>query len=193
MRVWSLPDGWLKQAARLPADLAKIGKAHAVAITPDGMTVAVGCCSGSRSHNNIFLFNRVSGELATRLPDLPSGVLRLAYSHDGKRLAASLEGANGIRVFDVGKGYRLLPSDRKYTKSSYWATFDRAGRLVTTSDDGFVRLYAVDHFAAPLHRFNLKGHEPYAAAFSPDGIDKIAMKSLSGFSTLAAIRSFPTA
>ena len=54
VRVWSLPDGWLKQAARLPADLAKIGKAHAVAITPDGMTVAVGCCSGSRSHNNIF-------------------------------------------------------------------------------------------------------------------------------------------
>jgi WD40 repeat protein len=165
VRVWSLPDGWLKQAVRLPADLAKIGKAHAVAITPDGMKVAVGCCSGSRSHNNIFLFNRVSGELATRL----SGVLHLAYSHDGKRLTASLEGANGIRVFDVGKGYRLLPSDTKYAKSSYWATFDRAGRLVTTLDDGFVRLYAVDHFAAPLHRFNLKDHEPYAAAFSPDG------------------------
>ena len=49
-----------------------------------------------------------------------------------------------------------------------WAQFDQAGRLVTTSYDGFVRLYAANQYATPIARFKWKGHRPYSAVFSPD-------------------------
>jgi WD40 repeat protein len=169
VRVWSLSDGRLLRVVRLPIDQGDIGKAYAVAISPDGSTVAVGGWTGSTGHHNIFLFDRGSGKLQQRLTDLPDVIDHLIYSPDGRRLAASLWGTSGVRVFDAGNGYEPLPSDRKYGDSSYWAAFDRSGRLVTTSDDGFVRLYAADRYNKPIARFGTPGHRPYTAAFSPDG------------------------
>src|SRR5262249_52967142 len=140
-RVWSLPDGRLQRVLRLPIDYGNIGKAYAVAISPDGSTIAVGGWTGPPpNHNNIFLFDRASGTLKQRLSDLPNIINHLAYSADGRRLAASLGGNDGIRVFDADNGYRLLPSDKQYGVNSSSAQFDQAGRLVTASWDGFVRL-----------------------------------------------------
>jgi WD40 repeat protein len=168
-RVWSLPDGRLLRIFRLPVGEGNIGQAYAVAISPDGATVAVGGFTGPPGHQNIFLFDRASGELKRRLPDFPNVIHHLAYSADGKRLAASLHGANGVRVFDAGNGYRPMPSDSQYRRSSYWAAFDLSGRLVTTSEDGSVRLYASDHYDTPIARFDTPGRDPFEASFSPDG------------------------
>jgi tetratricopeptide (TPR) repeat protein len=170
VRVWSLPEGRPLRILRLPLDFGDIGKAYAAAISPDGSTVAVGGYIGVPSHGfSIFLFDRASGELTKRLGNLPNVVNHLAYSPDGQRLAASLLGGNGIRVFDAGHGYQPLPSDTQYTDGSDWAMFDHAGRLVTTSSDGFIRLYAADQYADPVTRFRLEGHVPQSVAFSPDG------------------------
>jgi WD40 repeat protein len=169
VRIWSLPDGRLMRVVRLPIDQGNIGKAEAVAITPDGTTIAVGGYTGTAGHMNIFLFDRASGELKQRLRDLPGVVNHLAYSPDARRLAASLKRGDGIRVFDAGNDYRPLPSDTQYGDDSYSAAFDRTGRLVTTSWDGFVRLYAVDRYETPIARFETPRHQPFSAAFSPDG------------------------
>jgi WD40 repeat protein len=170
VRVWSLPDGRLLRTLRLPIDMnnSNAGKAFAVAMSPDGNTVAAGGWIGDSRHHDIFLFDRASGELKQRFGDLPNVVMHLAYSTDGRRLAASL-GSNGVRVFDAGNGYQLLLSDTQYKNESDWARFDLAGRLVTTSDDGFVRLYATDNYAVPIAQFDSKGRLPFSAAFSPDG------------------------
>jgi WD40 repeat protein len=167
-RVWSLPEGRLLRVLRVPIDNDNIGQARAVAISPDGSTVAVGGRTGIADHYNIFLFERASGALKQRISDLPSVIDHLTYSADGRRLAASLA-RNGIRVFDAVNGYRLLPSDAQYGDQSDNAQFDRAGRLVTASHDGYVRLYAADQYATPVARFEWKGHHPRSAAFSPDG------------------------
>jgi WD40 repeat protein len=42
VRVWSLPEGRPIRVLRLPIDQGNAGKAYAVAISPDGTTVAVG-------------------------------------------------------------------------------------------------------------------------------------------------------
>jgi len=44
VRVWSLPEGRLLRILRLPIDIddTNVGKAYAVAMSPDGNTVAVG-------------------------------------------------------------------------------------------------------------------------------------------------------
>jgi WD40 repeat protein len=158
--------GWKTQRIlRLPIDYDSVGQAYAVAISPDGGTVAVGGWTGAGyGHQNIFLFDRASGALKQRLPNLPATILHLAYSADGRLLAASLSGKNGIRVFDVVNGYGLLPSDTKYEERSMGSHFDKAGRLVTVSDDGFVRLYSDGSYATPVARFEWKGHLPYFGA-----------------------------
>ena len=97
MRAWSLPEGRLMRVLRLPIDQGNIGRAFAVAISPDGTTVATGGWTGTAGHYNIFLFDRASGELKQRLRDLPNPIHHLAYSPDGRRLVASLGGSNGIR------------------------------------------------------------------------------------------------
>jgi WD40 repeat protein len=165
VRVWSLPEGRLMRVLRLPIDQGDIGKAYAVAISPDGATVAVGGWTGTVAHHNIFLFDRASGEFKTAPEGPPNIIGHLAYSTDGRRLAASLGLSNGIRVFDASNGYRPLPSDTHYRDTSYWASFDRAGRLVTVSDDEFVRLYATDSYDTPIARFRGQATTPNLPPF----------------------------
>jgi WD40 repeat protein len=191
VRVWSLPDGQLIRALRLPIDYENIGKAYTVAVSPDGSTIAVGGWTGKDPHHNIFLFDRASGTLKQRLSDLPNVIQHLAYSADGRRLAAALGGVapkgDGIRVFDASNSYRLLPSDTDYRALTRWLAFDRTGRLVTASYDGVVRLYAANKYMAPIARFERKGSQPFSVAFSPDGMrvavgyyDRLDVSVLSG-------------
>ena len=161
VRLWSLPDGKLLRIFRLPIGPGNTGKGEGVAISPDGSKIAAGSHPGT-----IFLFDRASGELIKHL-GLPDTPFHLVYSPDGRLLAASL--GSGIRVFDAGHDYQPLPSDTQYKEPSYGATFDRTGRLVTVSYDGYVRLCAANDYAHAIKAFNFKGHRPYSAAFSPDG------------------------
>jgi len=170
-RVWSLPDGQLQTILRVPIADPDTGSLYAVAITPDGSTVAVGGWTGPLNAHNIYLFDRVSGALKQRLSGLPDVILHLAYSKDGRHLAATLGGKNGIRVFDVASGYTSTASDHDYDDRSSWADFDATNRLVTTSFDGFVRLYAARRYDKPMvpKARPRKGDRPFSVAFSPDG------------------------
>ena len=61
-----------------------------------------------------------------------------------------------------------LPATATTVPDSYWAEFDRRGRLVTTCYDGYVRLY--DASFTRLARSKAPGGmQPFAASFSPDG------------------------
>jgi WD40 repeat protein len=169
-RVWSLPDGRLLQVLRLPIDYGNVGKAYAVAISPDGATVVVGGWTGPPGGHSVFVFERASGTLRRRLPSLPNVVNHLAYSPDGRALAAALGGMNGIRLFDATNDYCALLSDGDYGARSQWVDFDPGGRLVTSSYDGSVRLYAAGNYVVPVAKAKSPaGDLPYAVAFSPDG------------------------
>lgn len=50
---------------------------------------------------------------------------------------------NGLRLFSIADG-RLLAKNRDYDSNSYSAHFSSDGRLVTTSLDGYLRLYRFD-------------------------------------------------
>ncbi len=171
-RVWEVATGRLVQVLRPPQDMGDEGKLYAVALSPDGTTVAVGGWTDTDSvrRKSIFLFERESGHLLQRLPGLPNVVFDLAFSPDGRWLAASL-GAGGVRVFEAASG-RETGSDPDYGSDSYSAQFSPDTRkLVTTCLDGQVRLYAVeDGRLRKLAGVSPSGgKQPYAARFSPDG------------------------
>jgi WD40 repeat protein len=173
-RIWALPSGKLLQVLRPPVGAGSEGRLFGVAISPDGGTVACGGIIGSEwgQSFSIYLFDRKSGRLRQRITGLPTAAIDLAFSTDGQYLAATLYGASGVRIYRTSD-YTLAAQDEAYGDSSYSADFDRQGRLVTTSDDGFVRLYDAS-FQLAAKKKAPDGTKPLCARFSPDG-SKIAV------------------
>jgi WD40 repeat protein len=142
VRVWELASGRLLRTLRPPIGAGNEGKIHAVALSPDGNTVAAAGWTGKAwdNANSIYLFDRASGQLRQRITGLPLDIRHLVYSRDGAFLAATMSGAGGLRVYrttdttEVGR-------DAAYGGTSQGVDFDTSGRLVTTSFDGNVRLY----------------------------------------------------
>lgn len=176
-RVWNLADGKLLRTLRIPIGSGSEGMLYAVALSPDGQTVALAGYSklGEAAGHNIFLFDRASGNLLRRFSGLPNVILGLAFSADGNILAATLHDGKGLRLFSVADG-RLLAEDRDYGDASYFVHFNPASapgftQLVTSSDDGYLRLYHFDgqQLKLQVKRSALGGKEPQSAIFSPDG------------------------
>lgn len=164
-RIWDLRNGNLLKILRPPQGGGNIGRLYAAAMSPDGVTVAVGGYTRA-SNSSIYLFDRASGSLARHIDGLPSSVNHLSYSPDGRFLAAAL-GSNGMRVYRTSD-YHEIASDIQYNDSSYSVDFDRTGRLVATSFDGSLRLY--NSMFRLLHKRQAPGgKQPFRARFSPDG------------------------
>lgn len=198
-RVWNLATGQLERVLRVPLGEGAEGKLYAVALSPDGELVALGGFTNPDGQDQaIYLFDRASGRLLQRLTGLPNGVSHLAFSADGRRLAAALggalEGANGIRVYGArGQGaWAQVAADSEYGGGSYSVEFDAAGRLLATSWDGELRLYgagASGRLQPLVRRAAPGGKQPFFARFSPDGrriavgfVDSTAVAVLDGTS-----------
>ena len=173
-RLWDIQSGRLLRVLRVPIGDGPEGSLDGAAVSPDGNTIAVGGWTGYNwdKQQSVYLFDRESGRLVRRLTGLPSNIYQLAYSPDGALLAAMLGGTNGVRVWRTSDWVQV-GSDTAYGDSSYGADFDQAGRLVTASRDGSVRLY--DRAMRLLAKHPAPaGIVPYSVRFSPDG-HKIAV------------------
>lgn len=178
VRLWELPDLRLVRTLRPPVGEGSEGKIYAVAISPNGNTIAAAGWTGWEwaEKASIYLFDRASGQMTRpkNLQGLPNVIMHLAYSRDGKFLIAVLGGAYGIRIYRT-TDYSLVKQDTDYGNDSYGADFSQNGRLVTVSCDGFIRLYnqsfaRIGKVQAP----GPGGKQPFSASFSPDGT-KIAV------------------
>jgi WD40 repeat protein len=174
-RIWNLDSGKLERVLRVPVGDGHEGKLYAVALSPDGALVALGGFTGSAGGQiSIYLFERASGRMIQRLTGLPNVVNYLSFSADGRLLAAALGGNNGIRVYGAdGFGFWTeVAADRDYGDSSYSVDFDSAGRLLASSQDGKLRLYAAGsrgRLIPLVLRATPGGNKPFFARFSPNG------------------------
>lgn len=172
VRLWELSTGRLIRVLRPPIGDGKIGMIHAVAISPDGKAIACGGQTGGKGKKkNIYIFDRETGKIIKRIKGLPNVILHLTFSKDGKYLAATLGGTNGIRIYDTQNYDEPAFSDEDYGNDSYGADFDKDGRLVTTSDDGYIRLYEYKDkkFILFIKEKAPGGNNPFSISFSPDG------------------------
>jgi len=167
VRVWELATGRLLRTLRPPVAEGREGRIYAIAISPDGRIIAAGGWTGEQGDRAIYLFDRESGLILRRITGLPASLCRLAWSPNGKLLAAGLS-SQGIWVYRVAD-YSLWGTDRDYRSGSYGAAFSPdSQRLVTTCYDGSVRLYDTSE-GVRLVRSRKAALAPHAVAFSPDG------------------------
>ena len=170
VRLWELATGRLLKIYRPPIGGGNEGRIYSVAISPDGKTVACGGWIGyewEKSYS-IYLFDRESGRVFKRIRELPNRIVHLAYSKDGRFLAATLRGSNGLTVYRT-TDYALAAEDRDYSDGSSGADFAADGRLVTASSDGFLRLYDAA-FKLIAKKKAPGGNRPFSVSFSPDGV-----------------------
>jgi WD40 repeat protein len=191
-RLWALPQGGrgspeLLRTLRVPIGEGNDGKVYSVALSPDGKCVAVGGWIGKWAGdgiNSVYIFEAASGRMVKRISGLGSNIQHLAFSPDGLRLAASLFGGEGMRMWETGS-WRLLAEDKNYgAKDSYGAAFDGANRVYTVAWDGQIRRYGADG------RLEAKaaaqgGKEPYSVAVHPQG-GKLAV----GFNDTTAVEVY---
>ena len=169
VRLWELFTGRLLKIFRPPIGEGPIGMIFAVAISPDGKTIVCGgrTESGEGAARSIYLFDQESGKLVRRVGGLSYNLLGLAYSKDGKFLLAGMQSNGGIRIYRTSD-YSVAAEDRDYGDAFHGGDFDGNGRLVTTSKDGFIRLYGND-FKLMMKKKAPDGFRPYSVRFSPDG------------------------
>ncbi|HOV39855.1 MAG TPA: hypothetical protein PLG79_14130, partial [Spirochaetales bacterium] len=141
IRIWDLKTGNLLKVLRPPIGTAQEGRIYAVAISPDGSTVAAAGWTAYEweGTNSIYLFQRESGKLFKRLPGLPSVINHLAFSPDGRFLAAGI-GQGGIRIYETVL-FTQIKEDIDYQGEVYGLDFGKDGKLVTGAYDGNLRLY----------------------------------------------------
>jgi WD40 repeat protein len=176
-RVWDLKNGKLLQVLRPPIGEGDEGKLYAVAMSPDGKEVALGGFTGKDDglgNFYIYFFDTATWHLKRQIGKLGIVAIdHLVYSSDGKYLAVALWGANGIRVYSTANLQEVF-RDSDYGSDSYGLDFANDGRLVSSSYDGFIRLYDARFKLPPKKAPAPGGKEPFAVRFSPDG-KKIAV------------------
>jgi WD40 repeat protein len=169
LRVWELPSIKLLKILRPPIGQKAVGRLFAVAMSPDGQFIACGGTTGIAWDNSfsIYIFNRESGKIVKTISGgMPGVITGLAYSKDGQYFAAAL-GKGGIKVFDASTGNTLF-EDTNYDEKCDSVDFDPEGRLVTSSSDGYLRLYGQPFKLIGKQNIGRADYER-CARFSPDG------------------------
>jgi WD40 repeat protein len=120
--------------------------------------------AAEKSEHPIYMFEWRTGKIAARIDGLPNVTHCLAFSLDGRYLAAAV-GINGLRIYDRDRQWTEVFRDTDYGDDIHGLAFARDGRLATTSFDNKVRLYGSDFKLAMAPR-GVSGR-PFKIAFSP--------------------------
>jgi hypothetical protein len=169
VRLWSLSTGEQLRVLRPAIGSGAEGELFAIAVSPDGRFVVTGGWTGFEweKANSLYVFETGTGQLVRRIGGLPQVINRLAWSPDGRYVAAGLAGSNGIRIYETGDWHEVF-ADSGYSGPVYGLSFGSSGMLAAASFDGGVRLYGSDLRPAARTRAP-GGNHPYSVAFSPDG------------------------
>ena len=167
--IWDPDSRQLLKRLRLPAAEVEIGRAYAVAISPDGEQIAVGGWTGKSPNNTIYIYQYSSGTIIHKMTGLENVINHLTYSPNGRYLAATLGGTVGLRVYDT-TGYSQIYVDRDYQDDSYWVSWQGNNSLVTSSFDSKIRLYSKGISGWALVKHFDTGRKPFGLAVHPDGM-----------------------
>ncbi|MGE0240194.1 MAG: caspase family protein [Parvibaculaceae bacterium] len=169
IRVWSLPEGRLEKVFRVPIGEGFEGSIFAIALSPDGKTIAVG---GWMKQKFVYLLDATSGDVVRTLGPNPEVTVNLAFSPLGEKLVAVFGSNFGMRMYDPNTG-AVLAEDKAYSDDTNGLAFSENGTFATGSYDGLLRLYAQD--GSLLSQVTTpSGKKVFSVSFAAGG-DKVAI------------------
>jgi len=193
-RLWALPKGGageprLLQVLRAPIGPDNDGKIRAVALSPNGRFVAAGgpdLVSSRKTDIGVYVFETATGQLFRRLNKLGGTIVSLAFSPDGRYLAATVGEGQGLHVWETTE-WSVVGIDKEYSSSPRAAAFDGRNRLFTVAGDGVLRRYGAD-FKLEATSTIVGGKVPMSVAVHPQG-NRLAV----GFYDTTAVEVYSTA
>ncbi len=140
VRVWDVATGKaLAVPARAPAALkapeAALPAVTALAFSPDGKSLAVGCADAQ-----LLLFNAADGKFARALPGHASAVTGLAF-HPAGAVLASAGKDRTLRLWSAANGQALKALEGHTAWAQAVAFVAHGTRLASVGADGTVRLW----------------------------------------------------
>jgi WD40 repeat protein len=172
VRVWSLPDGRLLRTLRVPIGTGNEGMIFATAVSPDGHWIAAAGYDAQApiSHQAyVYIFDAASGAVAARAGPFADVIHNLAFSADGRWLAATSTAGVGVKVIDA-QNWRIVAEDQMYRGDVYGVAFGPDGRLYTLAWDGKLRQYgAGPPFKKEREVATRGGRHPTTVSVDPRG------------------------
>jgi WD40 repeat protein len=167
IRIWNVDNGEVTRTIRLPLRPWSQGVLYALAISPNGQTIAAAGWSfdQGREGNPIYLIASNSGRLLATLLDHTDVITGLAFSSDGGRLAsASLDRSARIWNLKNNEAETVL---RGHTDGIVSIAFSPDGkRIATAANDRTIRVWPIEGIRSV---FAIKDASPYRVTWSPDG------------------------
>ncbi len=132
----------------------------------DGKLAAIGGWTPGAGGMDLLVFDLATQQVVRRIEGLPGITQAMAFSPDGRQLAAGMLGAHGLRRWRLADG-AALPGDTEYSDGIYGMDFAADGRLAVGGIDGALRLY--NPAGQRTHRVETQpAKKPFRMRFSPD-------------------------
>jgi WD40 repeat protein len=170
VRLWQMPEARLLNVLRVPMDSGHEGQLFALAVSPDGKTVATAGWTGWdwEGQGSIYLFDVATGDLIKRFSGLNETVSAMVWTPDGQYLAVGLQSRGGFRVLRADTG-QVVANDPQYNDKLLDLDVSPQGRIAAVALDGMVRLYSPPDYRLIGRRVIQGGKNPISVRFSPNG------------------------
>ncbi len=166
-RVWDLATNKLVGTLRPPAGVDHVGRLYGAAVSRDGIIAIGGTTVDAGGRHRIYLYDLASLSFLRAIDARGGDIKRLAWSLDGRWLAAAYAESAALRIFTpVGAVVyeEQLPAD------AWSVAFSSKGMLAVPVSNGTIRLYTfAGAMVVPAGEIRTGRQDPRGIDFSPDG------------------------
>lgn len=170
LRVWDVNSGDLLDTMRVPIGLGRRGSLYALAVSPDGKTVAVGGHTPHSEAYRLYLIDLPARKIVGTLAGHEKTIVAAVYSPDGARLVSTSED-HTARIWDVRKRTTLhvLKGHGDAVHGAAWSPDGKS--LVTVGWEGTARIWGAETGKPRkvLRHVEKAGYPVLSVAWSPDG------------------------